>query len=67
MMVIQDLDQTIVGRWVRIAGRRPMKVLEITHNPCPLKRVKLRVIIDRMEREVEIRKDTEVLEVDVSS
>lgn len=64
MMAIQDLDETVVGKTVRIAGRRPMRVLEITHNPCPLKRVKLRVIIDRLERVVEIRKDTEVFEVD---
>lgn len=67
MMLIQDLDESVVGSTIRVEGRRPMKVLEFSKHPCPLKRVKLRVIIDRLEREVEIRQDTRVFEVDVRS
>jgi hypothetical protein len=63
--LIQDLDETVVGSTIRVEGRRPMKVLEIAKYPCPLKRVKLKVIIDRLERVVEIRQDTLVFEDDV--
>jgi hypothetical protein len=64
-MMIQELDETVVGKTIRVVGRRPMKVLEITQGKSALHRVKLKVIIDRCEREVEIRQDTEVLEVDM--
>ena len=67
MILIQDLDETVVGKTIRVEGRRPMKVLGITHNPCPLKRVMLHVIVDSVyERTVGIRKDTRVFEVDVT-
>lgn len=42
-----------------------MKVLKLVQNPNPLRRVQLDVIIDGLERFVEIRQDTEVLEVDI--
>jgi hypothetical protein len=64
-MMIQELDESVVGKTIRVVGRRPMEVLEIAHGESPLHRVKLKVIIDRCEREVAIRQDTEVLEVDI--
>lgn len=68
MILIQDLDETVIGKTIRVEGRRPMKVLSITHNPCPLKRVVLRVVVDQIyERVIGVRKDTVVFEVDVSS
>lgn len=65
MIKIQELDQSVVGKTIRVAGRRPMKVLKLVQNPNPLRRVQLDVIIDGLERFVEIRQDTEVLEVDI--
>ena len=68
-VLIQDLDQNVVGGTIRIEGRRHMKVLALEQYPDnPLKRVKLHVLVEGgYDRVVYIRQDTVVLEVDIPS